>query len=115
MCVLLLATFLNLLGFTMAGPLTPELGRHFGLGGGSAAGALTSAYPLGMLVALVLWPALSDRIGRKPVIAVSLVGVGVGLSLQAVAVAQQWPLWAFLALRTASGACAGAAPVGKVR
>ena len=102
------ATFLNLLGFTLAGPLTPELGTHFDLAGGAAAGSLTSAYPLGMLLALVLWPPLSDRIGRKPVIVCSLLGVGVGLCLQALAVAQGWPLWAFLGLRAASGACAGA-------
>ena len=107
------ATFLNLLGFTLAGPLTPELGTHFDLAGGAAAGSLTSAYPLGMLLALVLWPPLSDRIGRKPVIVCSLLGVGVGLCLQALAVAQGWPLWAFLGLRAASGACAGASPVAK--
>ena len=29
--VLLMAAFLNLLGFTMMSPLNPELGRHFGL------------------------------------------------------------------------------------
>ena len=61
---LLFAAFLNLLGFTMAGPITPALGHHFGMDVGASLGMLTSAYPLGMLGGLVLWPALSDRVGR---------------------------------------------------
>ena len=35
---LLLAAFLNLLGFTMAGPITPALGTHFGLKMGASFG-----------------------------------------------------------------------------
>ena len=38
------AAFLNLLGFTMAGPITPALGQHFGLEVGAKFGSLTSAY-----------------------------------------------------------------------
>jgi len=66
--VVLLAAFLNLLGFTMAGPITPALGAHFGLGTGPRVGALTSAYPLGMLLGVFIWPRLSDRIGRRRVL-----------------------------------------------
>jgi len=42
---LLASAFLNLLGFTMAGPITPALGQHFGLEVGASFGSLTSAYP----------------------------------------------------------------------
>jgi MFS family permease len=43
---------------------------------------LTSAYPLGMVAALAVWPRLSDHIGRRPVLAVSLAGVGLGFIAQ---------------------------------
>ena len=109
----LTAAFLNLLGFTMAGPITPALGAHFGLGVGASLGALTSAYPLGMLGGLFLWPALSDRVGRKPVIALSLFGSGLGLTAQALAVKASWSLHAFLALRVLTGSMAGSSPVAK--
>lgn len=110
---ILLAAFLNLLGFTMAGPITPALGSHFGLEVGASFGWLTSAYPAGMLLGLFLWPALSDRVGRKPVITLSLLGAGVGLAAQGYAVRQRWSLSAFLALRALTGSMAGASPVAK--
>ena len=107
------AAFLNLLGFTMAGPITPALGAHFGLSVGASLGALTSAYPLGMLAGLFFWPALSDRVGRKPVIALSLLGSGLGLAAQGLAVQASWSLNAFLALRVLTGSMAGSSPVAK--
>ena len=65
----LAGAFLNLLGFTMAGPITPALAEHFQLPVGSKVGALTSAYPMGMLVGLLVWPQISDREGwRKKII-----------------------------------------------
>ena len=53
---ILASCFLNLLGFTMASPITPALGKHFALDMGASFGSLTSAYPLGMLVGLLFWP-----------------------------------------------------------
>lgn len=111
---ILSAAFLNLLGFTMAGPITPVLGNHFDLSSGSKVGMLTSAYPAGMLLGLLVWPTVSDRTGmRKPVLVGSLAGVGFGLAAQAVCLELGWPLWAFLSLRAFSGAFAGASPVAK--
>lgn len=110
-CVML-AVFLHLLGFTVTGPITPGLVRHFSLPP-SDVGYLTSAYPLGMFFALFAWPRLSDRVGRKPILVLSLLGVGFGLVAQSVAVARNWSLAAFLGLRVASGAFAGASPVVK--
>jgi hypothetical protein len=56
----LIAAFLNLLGFTMMLGFTPALAAHFGLEVGARFGSLTSAYPIGMLagvrVALYSWP-----------------------------------------------------------
>jgi len=109
----LAAAFLNLLGFTMAGPITPALGQHFQLQVGSKFGSLTSAYPLGMLLGLFLWPQLSDKIGRKPVITISLFGSGLGLAAQSLAIYQNWSLLSFLLTRVLTGSFAGASPVSK--
>lgn len=110
---ILASAFLNLLGFTMAGPITPALGQHFQLQVGAKFGSLTSAYPLGMLAGLFLWPQLSDRIGRKPVMTLSFVGSGIGLAAQSYAISQHWPLSAFLWTRVLTGSFAGSSPVSK--
>ena len=110
---LLLSAFLNLLGFTMAGPITPALGQHFGLTIGASFGSLTSAYPLGMLFGLFLWPSLSDRWGRPPVITFTLLGTGLGLAAQAYIVATNKSLWMFLLSRVVTGSFAGSSPVSK--
>ena len=109
----LASAFLNLLGFTMAGPITPALGQHFGLKIGASFGSLTSAYPLGMLLGLFLWPPLSDRIGRKPVLAISLLGSGLGLAAQSYVIQSQQSLGLFLATRILTGSFAGASAVAK--
>lgn len=109
----LMAAFLNLLGFTMALPINVALRSHFGIGTGASFGSLSSAYPLGTLGAMFLWPRLSDRAGRRPVITLSLAGSGIGLALQCWAVHHNWPLRQFLACRVLTGFCAGAGPVAK--
>jgi len=111
--VVLVAAFLNLLGFTMTGPITPALGKHFDLQVGASFGSLTSAYPLGMLFGLFVWPQLSDRLGRKPVIAASLFGSGFGLIAQSLVIRYNLPLQCFLATRVLTGCFAGSSPVSK--
>ena len=110
---ILLASFLNLLGFTMAGPMTPALGKHFSLQVGASFGSLTSAYPLGMLLGLTLWPFLSDKLGRKKIMTASLVGSGVGLACQAAAIHYEASLACFLTIRALTGTFAGSSPVSK--
>jgi len=109
----LFASFLSLLGFTMAGPLTPALGKHFALEVGTKFGSLTSAYPLGMLLGISFWPSLSDKIGRRPVLTLSLAGSGVGLLAQAMVVLWGGSLEMFLVARVATGLFSGASPVSK--
>ena len=109
----LIAAFLNLLGFTMALPINVALRSHFALGTGASFGSLSSAYPLGTLGAMFLWPRLSDRAGRRPIITLSLMGSGLGLALQCIAIQRHWSLQAFLACRVLTGFSAGAGPVAK--
>lgn len=109
----LLASFLNLLGFTMASPIQPALGKHFDLPLGASFGSLSSAYPLGMMLGVFLWPTLSDVIGRKIVMATTLAGSGMGLMLQSYGVQRQWTLQQFLAARVLTGCFAGNSPISK--
>lgn len=109
----LLAAFLNLLGYTMTIPLGAALKSHFALPMGASFGMISSAYPLGTLGAYFLWPQLSDRVGRKPVICLSLLGSGVGLVLQCLALQQRRSLQFFLGCKVFTGFCAGAGPVAK--
>ena len=109
----LLASFLNLLGFTMASPIQPALGKHFELPLGASFGSLSSAYPLGMMLGVFVWPTLSDLIGRKIVMATTLAGSGMGLMLQSYAVRRQWTLRQFLAARVLTGCFAGNSPISK--
>eukprot|EP00980_Cylindrotheca_fusiformis_P014414 scaffold3840_cov129-Cylindrotheca_fusiformis.AAC.10 len=97
----------------MAGPITPALGKHFDLTVGASFGSLTSAYPLGMLFGVFLWPSLSDRIGRKRVMTISLFGSGLGLALQSLVIQTKGPLSLFLAMRILTGSFAGSSPVSK--
>ncbi len=110
---ILASSFLNLLGFTMAGPITPALGKHFGLQVGASFGSLTSAYPFGMLFGLIFWPTLSDKIGRKRIMTASLLGSGVGLLAQSLVIRRDLTLPYFLASRALTGAFAGSSPVSK--
>lgn len=104
--------FLHLLGFTMGGPILPALRTHFGVAPAQM-GLITSAFPLGMFVAVFVFPGLSDVIGRKPVLASCCLGVGIGFLLQGLAIRNGLSFNTFLALRFASGAFAGATTVLK--
>mmetsp|Transcript_12981 Transcript_12981/g.32766 ORF Transcript_12981/g.32766 Transcript_12981/m.32766 type:complete len:547 (+) Transcript_12981:290-1930(+) len=111
---ILISSFLSLLGFTMvAGPLTPALGKHFNLQVGSLFGALTSAYPLGMMIGIFIWPSLSDRVGRRKILSFSLFGSGLGLVAQALVIQRGGSLFQFLLARSLTGLFAGSSPVSK--
>ena len=109
----LLASFLNLLGFTMASPIQPALGKHFSLPIGASFGSLSSAYPLGMLLGVFVWPTLSDVLGRKFVMSLTLLGSGMGLMLQSWGIRHCWTLEQFLAARVFTGCFAGNSPISK--
>lgn len=67
--------FIDLVGFGMIIPLNPYLARQFGADAAQV-GWLMTIYSLMQLVFSPFWGGLSDRMGRRPIILVSLLGVG---------------------------------------
>ena len=62
---------------------------------------------------LFTWPRLSDKLGRKKIMIVSLLGSGIGLSLQSLVVLKNKGFGVFLASRILTGVFSGSAPVAK--
>jgi MFS transporter, DHA1 family, tetracycline resistance protein len=78
-CVLL-----DLIGFGIVLPILPLWAERFGARPGTI-GALVATYSAFQLVCAPLWGRLSDRVGRKPVLVLSLLGTAVGSLLTGLA------------------------------
>ncbi len=78
--VLFLTVFIDLLGFGIVIPLLPYYARTYGATG-LLAGSVLAVYSLMQFVFAPLWGGLSDRIGRRPVLLVSLTGSVLGYLL----------------------------------
>ncbi|HEX5775925.1 MAG TPA: MFS transporter [Caulobacteraceae bacterium] len=100
--VLLTVVFINMAGFGVVIPLLPFYAKSFGAPEWQVF-VLFSAYSLGNFFAEPLWGRLSDRIGRRPVLMMTIAGNG--LSYLALAFAPT--IGAALAIRFASGLLAG--------
>ncbi len=74
----------DLVGFGIVLPILPIYARRFHLSNAEAA-LLVAAFSAASFVASPLWGRLSDRVGRKPVLIVSLVGTAVGSLLTGLA------------------------------
>jgi MFS family permease len=70
--VLFLTVFIHLLGFGLLLPLLPYYAETYGATG-FAVGLLNTSYSFLQFLSSPLWGRLSDRIGRRPVILLSLV------------------------------------------
>jgi DHA1 family tetracycline resistance protein-like MFS transporter len=99
LAVLFAVVFIDLLGFGIVLPLLPTYGATFGVSP-AAIGFLVTSFSLLQLVAVPLWGALSDRIGRRPVLIVGLVGSTASYLLFAYAASY----WALLVSRIVAGA-----------
>ncbi len=73
MGILFLAVLVDLIGFGIVLPILPFYAQGFGASG-LEIGMLVSVYSAVQLVMAPLWGRLSDRIGRRPVLIVGLLG-----------------------------------------
>lgn len=93
---------LDLVGFGIVLPLLPLYAEDFGATPATV-GVLVASFSLMQLVFSPVWGRVSDRVGRKPVLVLSLVGTAVGSLLTGLA-GSLWLLFAGRILDGISGA-----------
>ncbi|MCC7445925.1 MAG: MFS transporter [Anaerolineae bacterium] len=79
--ILFAALVIVMLGFGIVVPIMPFYASHFGATG-QALGFLMAIYSLMQFLFAPLWGRLSDRIGRKPVLLIGLLGYALSFTLQ---------------------------------
>lgn len=77
--IVTVSVFLDFLGYAIILPLLPFFAEKFGAGG-FAIGLLFTSYALAQFVFITIWGRISDHIGRRPVIIISLIGTTVYLA-----------------------------------
>lgn len=73
MALILLTVVIDLIGFGIVLPILPLWAQHFGAGA-AVIGILSATYSLMQVIFAPLWGRLSDSVGRRPVILITLVG-----------------------------------------
>src|SRR5262249_28404170 len=81
--VIFLTVFIDLIGFGIVLPLLPIYSRNFGASG-FMIGAMMASYSLMQFLFAPAWGRLSDRIGRRPVLLVSIAGSVISYSIFAI-------------------------------
>lgn len=82
--ILFLVVFVDLLGFGMVIPVMPIYAEHLGASE-AATGWLSTGYSLMQFVFAPVWGRLSDRVGRRPVLLVSIAMTAVAFLLYGLA------------------------------
>jgi multidrug resistance protein len=93
---------LDLVGFGIVLPILPLYAERFGASPATI-GLLVASFSLAQLVFAPIWGRVSDRVGRKPVLVLSLAGTAVGSLLTGLA-GSLWLLFAARILDGISGA-----------
>jgi multidrug resistance protein len=96
-----LVVFVDLVGFGIVIPILPYYAQQYGASAWQL-GWLMTTYSLMQFVVAPLWGRLSDRIGRRPVLLVSILGTAVSMTMLGFAPSL---FWLFVA-RTFAGICA---------
>jgi multidrug resistance protein len=97
-----LTVVVDLIGFGIVIPLLPLYAEQFGASG-LQVGLMMTIYSAAQLVAAPLWGRLSDRVGRRPVLLVSLLGSTVSYAIAALA----GSLWLLFLARLLGGISGG--------
>ena len=102
MLPLFIIVLIDLIGFGIIIPLLPFYGEHY-QASPDTVGLLMATYSLTQFIAAPFWGRLSDRIGRKPVLIVTLAGAAVSYVWLGLAES----LWMLFGARALGGLMAG--------
>lgn len=91
------------LGFGVVIPIIPFFMESMGAGG-TELGLLVASYAVMRLIFAPLWGSLSDRVGRKPILVIGILGYGITMTLFGLAT----ELWMLFAARILSGVLSSA-------
>ncbi len=102
MPILFLIVFVDLVGFGVIIPLLPFFAEHFAASP-STVGLLMATYSLGQFIAAPFWGRTSDRLGRRPILLITLAGGAVSYVL----LGYSDSLWMLFLARALGGFMAG--------
>ncbi len=104
--IIFLTVFIDLVGFGIVMPLLPIYSRQFEAGG-LLIGAIMASFSIMQFLFAPIWGRWSDKIGRRPVLLVSLMGSTLSYALFAIASGQtsSAALWWILISRIFAGIC----------
>ncbi len=98
--IIFLVVFIDLVGFGIMIPILPYYAKQFGASA-LTLGILMSSYSAMQFLFAPIWGGISDRIGRRPVVLISLLGSVISLTILGFAQSIGW----LLAGRIFSGIC----------
>jgi DHA1 family tetracycline resistance protein-like MFS transporter len=87
--IIFITIFIDAIGFAMIVPVLPLYAERFGASA-LVIGLLLSAYSIMQFVFAPILGKLSDRVGRRPVLLVSLIGTAVGFGIMGLAATLAW-------------------------
>ncbi|KAK8809756.1 hypothetical protein WA158_000699 [Blastocystis sp. Blastoise] len=103
-----LAVFMDAFGYSFSVPIIPFFSQKLG-GSSTEIGLTLTSYALFQTISVVLMGTLSDSLGRKLLLLISLFGSFTGPLLQSFS----WSMWAFIVFRGYTGFLGGSQTIGQ--